>query len=42
MKTFCISPEHAANVINFEKKKVTINKNGVKPHEDLTIYYICR
>ena len=30
MKNICISQEHAADVINFEKKKFTINKKGGK------------
>ena len=44
MKKFCISPrEHAADVTNFEKKKMLpITEKELKPHQDATQCYICR
>ena len=44
MKRFCISlREHAADVINFEKKKILpLTKQELKSHQDLTVYYIYR
>ena len=43
MKKFCTSlREHATNVINFEKEKMlSLTKNELKLHQDVTEYYIC-
>ena len=43
-KTFCISlREHAANVVNFEKKKMLLlTEKELKLHQDSTICYIYR
>ena len=40
---FCTSfREHAANVINFEKKKILpLTKTELRLHQDATSYYIC-
>ena len=42
-KKFCISlKEHAARVINFEKKKMlSLTEKELKSHQDSTICYIC-
>ena len=45
MKKFCIAlREHAADVINFENKKMLplTKKKELKSHQDLTVYYTCR
>ena len=44
MKNFCISlKEHAANVINFEKKNMLLlTIKGLKSHQDASKCYICR
>ena len=35
MKKFCTSlTEHTKNIIDFEKKNVTVNKRRTKPHQD--------
>lgn len=41
MKKFCsFVREHATNVINFEKEKITFNKTELKLHYDATASYI--
>ena len=44
MKKLCISlREHAANVINFGKKKMLpLTEEELKLHQDSTLCYICR
>ena len=42
MKKFCISlSDPATNVINFENKNATVNKEELKSHQDAIACYVC-